>query len=75
MKAPSKECRKLREDIMNNWQGCFKEELEPQDRMNVEPVKLRLKDEEARPIFCTRPYDSPFHLREMYEREVWMLDI
>ena len=31
---------------MKNWQKCFREELEPQDRMKVEPVKLRLKDEE-----------------------------
>ena len=67
MKAPSKECRRLREDIMKNWQTCFKE---PHNRMKVEPVKLKSKDEEARPTFCTKPYDTPYHLRKMYEKEI-----
>ena len=55
---------------MKNWESCFKENLEPQDRIKVEPVQLRLKDDNARPTFCTRPYDTPFHLREMYEKEI-----
>ena len=62
--------QEAKEEIMNKWQSCFKEELNPQDRMKVEPVKLRLKDEEARPTFCTPLYDTPFNLREIYEKEI-----
>ena len=70
MRYPSRKCKMLREDIMKNWQQYFKEKLGPQDRMKVPPVKLRLKDENARTSFCTRPYDTLFHLKEMYEREI-----
>ena len=34
----------LREEILGNWDHCFKEELEPTGRMQVKPVSLKLKE-------------------------------
>ena len=70
LKPPSRDCGKLREDIKKNWQSFFKEELEPQDRMKVEPVKVRFKDEGVNPSLCYKPYDNLYHLRDMYEKEI-----
>ena len=66
LKPPNRACRRLREETMENWDLCFKEELEPTDRMKVEPVKLKLKEGYINPSFCSKPYDTPNHLREMY---------
>ena len=71
LKEPSKKCRKMKEEIVKNWSDCFKDKLEKGDRMKVAPVKLTLKDSnEVKPSFHTRPYDTPFHLRDAYEREL-----
>ena len=55
---------------MNIWKECCKEKLGRKDRRNVPQVKLRVNDENVRASFCKRPYDTPFHLREIYEKEV-----
>ena len=65
-----KECRKLKEEIIGAWGDCFKEKLGPTDRMKVKPVKLKVKSSEGRPSFCSKPYDTPYHLRDMYEKEL-----
>ena len=39
------------------------------DRMNIKPVKIELKPD-AVPCYNANPYDTPFHLREPYEREI-----
>ena len=70
LKEPSKECRKLKSEIINAWQDCFKEKLGPEDRMKVPPVKLKMRNTEAKPNFCLKPYDTPYHLRDMYEKEL-----
>ena len=70
LKEPSRECRKLKNEIVKKWDGCFKEKLGPEDRMKVEPVKLRVKDSSTRPSFCSKPYDTPHHLRDAYETEL-----
>ena len=70
VKPPSKACRKLKEELMGKWAHCFKEELEKTDRMKVEPVSLKLKDGYINPWFCSCPYDTPYHLRTMYEKEI-----
>ena len=44
LKTPSRAYRKLREEIMGNWDQCFKKELESTDRMRVKPVSLKLKE-------------------------------
>ena len=38
--------------------------------LNVEPVSLKLKDGYINPWFCNRPYDTPYHLRTMCEKEI-----
>ena len=38
--------------------------------MNVPPVKLKLKDGLIISNYCSKPFDTPFHLRTMYEKEV-----
>ena len=55
---------------MGKWSHCFKEELEPTDRMRVKPVSLKLKEGYVNPSFCSKPYDTPYHLRTMYEKEL-----
>ena len=70
LKEPSREFKKLKAEITKEWQDCFKEKLGPQDRMRVPPVKLKMKNSEVKPSFCTRPYDTPYHLRDMYETEL-----
>ena len=66
IKQPSRQCKDLKLDIVKKWGDCFKEKLGPNDRMSVEPVKLRMKDQSKKPAFCvlslihisepTRPY-------------------
>ena len=41
---------------MSAWQKCFKEKLGPSDRMNIPPVKLRFKDQNA---FALAPMTLP----------------
>ena len=55
---------------MGDYVHVFKEEVEPHDRMNVEPVKLKLKEGYNTPSFCSKPFDTPHHLRGMYEKEL-----
>ena len=70
LKEPSKECKKLKSEIISAWGECFKEKLGPKDRMKVPPVKLKMKSSEEKPSFCLKPYDTPYHLRDMYEKEL-----
>ena len=50
---------------MGEYAHVFKEELEPHDRMNVEPVKLKLKEGYIASSFCSKPFDTPHHMRSM----------
>ena len=70
VRKPSQKCSKLREEIMGKWAHIFKEELEPTDRMRVKPVKLKLKEGYINPSCCSKPFNTPFHLRKMYEKEI-----
>ena len=38
--------------------------------MKVPPLKLKLESSEAKPSFCLKQYDTPYHLRDMYEKEL-----
>ena len=38
--------------------------------MKVKQVSLKLKEEYINPWFCSKPYDTPYHLRTMYEKEI-----
>ena len=55
---------------MKKWGDCSKEKLGPNDRMSVEPVKLKVKDKSKKPAFCVRPFDTPYHLRDAYKKEL-----
>ena len=44
LKPPSSKCNKLRDQVMEEFSHVFEEELEPNDRMKVEPVKMKLKE-------------------------------
>ena len=71
IKEPSKQCKDLKLKIVTDWSDCFKEKLGPKDSMSVEPVKLRMKEgSKKRPNFCVHPYDTPYHLRDAYEKEL-----
>ena len=70
LKEPSKGCKKLKTVIMSKWDDCFKENLGPEDRINVPPVKLKIKETGIKPFFCLKPYNTPHHLREGFEREL-----
>ena len=70
LKETFSKCNKLREHIMGKFSHVFKEELEPHDRMKVEPVKLKLKEGYISPSFCSKPFDTPHHMRQMYEKEI-----
>ena len=43
----------MKEKIMGTFSYVFKEELEPHDRMKVEPVKIKLK-KEHHPFKCKK---------------------
>ena len=71
LKPTSKQCKDLKEKIVTKYSDCFKEKLGPNDRMSVEPVKLGMKEgSKTRPNFCVRPYDTLYHLRDAYEKEL-----
>ena len=70
VRKPSRKFSKLREEIMGKWEHVFKEELEPTDRMQGKPVKLKMKEGYINPSFCSKPFDTPFYLRTMYEKEI-----
>ena len=66
---PSQSCTLLRDKIIRDWKGIFKEKLEKKDRLNIAPVSLNLK-EGSIPSYQSRAYDTPYHLREPYDREL-----
>ena len=55
---------------MEKFSHVFKEELEPHDRMKVEPVKLKLKEGYISPSCCSKLFDTPNHMRQMYEKKI-----
>ena len=74
LKNASSKCIKLRENLMEKYSHVFKEELEPHNRMKVEAVKL--KEGFVNPSFCSKPFDTPHYLRQIYEKKsnvLWTL--
>ena len=47
----------------------FKNKLGKEDRVNIEPVQLSLKPGSI-PVYSARPFDTPFHLRPAFDREL-----
>ena len=69
MSPLSKKCELLRDKIVRNWKGVFKEKLEKGDRINKSSISISLK-EGSIPSYQARPYDTPYHLRKPYDREL-----
>ena len=38
--------------------------------MKVTPVKWKVKNSGVRPSFCSRPSNTPYHLCDLYEKEL-----
>ena len=71
IREPSQECKDKREEILKKWSSYFKEKLEKGDRIKHDPIKIKLKENSGiPPSHCSRPYDTPFHLRKAYTKEL-----
>ena len=71
LKSPPKPCQILIDKLITKYKDCFKTKLGKYDRMNIEPVKLVLKnDYEIKPEYHSRPFDVPYHLRRAWEEEI-----
>ena len=45
--------------------------MEKGDRIRQDPIKIKLKENSGiPPSHCSRPYDTPFHLRKAYTKEI-----
>ena len=51
----------------------FKETLEKGDRFKVPPISINFK-EGSLPSYQARAFDTPCHLRELYDREAGILE-
>ena len=68
---PSPECQKLQNKLMVKFKDCFKEKLSPQDRMKVPDVRIVLDpSKNVTPKAHTRPYYTPYNLREAFDKEL-----
>ena len=66
---PSKQCELLKEKILSKWKDVFKNKLGKSDRVSIPPVNLSLKPGSI-PVYNSRPFDCPYHLRQAYDREL-----
>ena len=56
---------------MSKFKGCFADRLSPNDRIKCPDVRIVLDStKKITPRAHTRPYDTPFHLREAFDREL-----
>ena len=55
--------------ILRCWKVFFMEKLEKGDRINAPPLSISLR-EGAVPTYNACLFDTPFHLREPYDREL-----
>ena len=56
---------------MKKYKDCFKEQFSPQDRIKVPDVRIVLDpSKNVSPKAHTRPYDTPYHLREAFDTEL-----
>ena len=71
LESPSKGCASLCEKLIQKYANNFKEVLGPKDRMLVDPVRLVIDEtKDIRPVCHVKPYDTPFHLRKAFEKEI-----
>ena len=63
------ECDLLRQKILNKHQETFKEKIGKNDRVNIPPVKLQLKDKDVQPVNVGKCFDVLSHLRRPAMKE------
>ena len=67
----SLECQQLQTKLMGKFKECFTEKLSPQDRIKCPDVRIILDpSKNVTPKAHTRPYDTPYHLREAFDKEL-----
>merc|ERR1712215_170465 len=62
-------CEKLRQKILAKYSANFKDKLGKEDRVNIDPVKLHLKNENVKPVNVGKCFDVPHHLRRAAKKE------
>ena len=61
----------MKERLLKRFASVFKEVLGPEDRINVEPVRLTIDEESnVTPLNVKIPYDVPHNLRSPADREL-----
>ena len=67
----SRPCTKLREYILKENKDIFKEYLDPGDRVNIEPVHLKVDESRGiRPVQAIKAFDIPHHLMKPAIKEL-----
>ena len=55
-------CTDLRNQILKDHHDIFKEQLGPEDRVNIAPVHLEVDHtRNIKPVQAMKPFDIPFH--------------
>merc|ERR1712215_632080 len=62
-------CEKLRLKILAKYSANFKDKLGKEDRVNIDPVKLHLKDANVKPVNVGKCFDVSHHLRKAAQKE------
>ena len=63
-------CTDLRNQILKDHHDIFKEQLGPDDRVNIAPVHLEVDHtRNIKPVQAMKPFDIPFHLRKPATKE------
>ena len=74
VREPTKEEAMLREKMIKKFPENFVEKLGPIDRVNCKPIKLEVderKAEKMRHVSHIKPFDVPYHLRELFQQEIF----
>ena len=63
-------CTDLRNKILKDHHDIFKDQLGPEDRVNIAPVHLEVDHtRNISPVKAMKPFDIPFHLRKPATKE------
>ena len=63
-------CTDLRNKILKDHHNIFKDQLGPEDRVNIAPVHLEVDHtRNISPVKAMKPFDIPFHLRKPATKE------
>ena len=63
-------CPDLRNQILKDHHSIFKEQLGPEDMVQIVPVHLEVDHtRNIKPVQAMKPFDIPFHLRKSATKE------